>query len=220
MRGGNAEAVFAVLTYGTRLRRRLRRGVPASFAREREVLKQLVLAADPVSALPHTDVETPARPAAKADRFLGITYPLTCWLDETFTHDTPWADLWNERKLEVELFGSNDRAWKFWEQAGRAEELPDADPLEVFFWCVQLGFRGTLAEDPDRLQGWLTNVAQRIGRLGGEESPYDLEPDPVPNVPPRTGEARFERMLLTAGVVILALIPVVSFLFVYHLGSR
>src|SRR5205807_5159764 len=76
------------------------------------------------------------------DRFLGVRYALACWLDEFFILNTPWEKKWNERKLEVELYGTNDRAWKFWRQAELALALPQDDAVEAFFLCVMLGFRG------------------------------------------------------------------------------
>ena len=39
------------------------------------------------------------------------------WLDELFILYSSWESAWNERKLEGSLYGSNDRAWRFWEQA-------------------------------------------------------------------------------------------------------
>src|SRR5262249_39719599 len=57
------------------------------------------------------------------DVYLGMGYPLACWLDEIFILDpqSPWRDEWNEKKIEAALYGSNERAAKFWEQTGHAE---------------------------------------------------------------------------------------------------
>ena len=73
-------------------------------------------------------------------RFLGVRYGLTCWLDELFILYSPWERLWNERKLEASLYGTNDRAWRFWEQARLAESRAGSSALEVFYLCVILGF--------------------------------------------------------------------------------
>src|SRR5262245_14486193 len=53
-------------------------------------------------------------PNRRASRFLGVRYALSCWLDELFVVYSPWSQDWNERKLEVALYGGNDRAWRFW----------------------------------------------------------------------------------------------------------
>src|SRR5262245_9362442 len=55
--------------------------------------------------------------ATSSSHFLGARYALVSWLDELFIIDSPWSQRWNEYKLEVRLYSSNDRAWKFWEQA-------------------------------------------------------------------------------------------------------
>src|SRR5947209_13972033 len=95
--------------------------------------------------------QTPASEAAPAGRpFLGVRYALACWLDELLILNSPWSAAWNERKLEAALYGTNDRAWKFWEQAELAAARPTTDALEGFFLCVVLGFRGELGLEPER----------------------------------------------------------------------
>ena len=49
---------------------------------------------------------------------LDIRYAMVCWIDELFILNSVWGTQWNEQKLEVDLFGTNDRAWKFWEKRG------------------------------------------------------------------------------------------------------
>src|SRR5262249_56273100 len=56
-----------------------------------------------------------------AQRFLGIRYALVCWLDELFIVGTRWSARWNERKLEVALYGTHDRGWRVLGQARPAE---------------------------------------------------------------------------------------------------
>jgi type IV/VI secretion system ImpK/VasF family protein len=137
-----------------------------------------------------------------------IRYALTCWLDELFILSSPWDSEWTESKLEARLFGSNDRAWRFWERAYAVELQPRSDALEVFYLCVSLGFRGDLAERPEELRVWLDRALRRI---------EDLEPEPVPaaleppcDVPPLHGRSRFRSMLLVAGIVALASIPALA----------
>src|SRR5262249_62306200 len=103
------------------------------------------------------------------EAFLGIRYALVCWLDEIFILDSPWASEWNERKLEEGLYGTNDRAWKFWEQARKAEARPGTDALEVYYLCVVLGFRGDLRNAPERLAGWRNTIESRIAKGQGQE---------------------------------------------------
>jgi type VI secretion system protein ImpK len=220
-----ARFVYPVLEVGLRLKRRLGRGAAPAFDREHGRLKELLFApAPPGPVLGPLPAET-GRGGVRhspADRsaFLGVRYALACWLDELFTRAPEWADRWNERKLEVELYGTNDRAWKFWEQARLAEQMPADDALEVFYLCVRLGFRGSLGEDPARLAEWLTATRDRLSRLPANPTPYDLEPDPTPDVPPRHGERVFERMMRAAGAVLLVAVPVVGFLVAFRAGGR
>src|SRR6185312_5642130 len=125
------------------------------------------------------------------ESFLGIRYALVCWLDELFTSDRIWQAAWNERKLEVELYGSNDRAWKFWQQAALAQARPAADALEAAYLCVTLGFRGKLRDQADRLEPWIAAARLRLGKVDELSWAYAAEPEPATDVPPLHGRAQF-----------------------------
>jgi type VI secretion system protein ImpK len=153
-----------------------------------------------------------------ADAFLGIRYALVCWLDEVFILDSPWSEQWNERKLEVELYGSNERAWKFWDQARKAETR-SGDALEVFFLCVMLGFRGDLGERPDRLQNWVASAQALIAKGQSQELRLPDELPPPTNVPPLRGRDRLQRMAVVGSAVLLLAILVGSFYVATRLGS-
>src|SRR5207253_2641927 len=75
--------------------------------------------------------------------FLGARFALACWVDDLFIIHCPtaWADKWQERILEDEIFRTNVAATKFWEQADivlrhpgapRASITPGPDALETF----------------------------------------------------------------------------------------
>ena len=151
--------------------------------------------------------------------FLGMRYALACWLDEVFVLHSPWSQEWNERKLEVALYGSNDRSWRFWQQAKLAEHRPSADALEVFFLCAMLGFRGEFREYPDKLRAWVSANQQRLTERGNVEWPHPQELEPSIHVPPLRGREGFRRMVLLCGAAILVLIPVVAFLVVQQLSN-
>jgi type VI secretion system protein ImpK len=148
------------------------------------------------------------------DQFLGIRYALVCWLDEIMV-DSPCGRQWNERKLETALYGTNERADAFWEQARRAEGRVGPDASEVFFLCVMLGFRGMLRGRPETLQQWVGAVQARIAREQGQECPVPAEQDLPINVPVRQGRERFQRLVLIWGAVLLLLIPVAVFFAVW-----
>lgn len=68
---------------------------------------------------------------------------LVFWIDEVLVN-SPWAAAtqWQDNPLEREIYGSRNRAWKFFENADAARSLEDTDALEIFTQCVALGFRG------------------------------------------------------------------------------
>ena len=220
MHDPTARFVYPVLEAGLRLKRRLAGGSPPPFDREHARLKELLFAPVPPDPVFGPAPEPTSGRRTDPVAFLGVRYALACWLDELFTRAPGWADRWNERKLEVELYGTNDRAWKFWEQARLAEQAPADDALEVFYLCVRLGFRGSLDADPTRLGEWLTAARDRLARLPAYQTPYDLEPDPTPDVPPRHAARRFDRMLRVAGAVLLVAVPAVGFLLAFRAGGR
>ena len=214
MTDDTARFAYPVIEYGLRIRDQLRAGRDPGFEREHARFKELLTVASADNGV------IGPRPGTTAAGFLGVRYVLACWLDELFITGTSWRDRWNERKLEVELYGTNDRAWKFWDQARLAEQQPGDDPLEVVFLCVQLGFRGVLLEDPGKLRDWASSTREQLRELPTEESPYDLEPDPAFAAPPRPAARGLDRMLAVFGVVALVLIPCVAFLLVSEAGGR
>jgi type VI secretion system protein ImpK len=159
-----------------------------------------------------------AEEAAKAARtptvepYLGVGYPLACWVDELFTVNSPVGGAWGERKFEVEFYGTNDRAWRFWRQARLAADRSIDDDLEVFYLCAVLGFRGEWADDPAQFRAWLGATRERLvkGLRTEWSGPPALE---FPTrVPARYGKSRLRRMALVAGIVVLVTVPVAALL--------
>lgn len=209
-----ANLAYSVLTYGLQLKARVERGEPATFDLEQAALKGILLShAEPE---PWSDAGGRGRVGAGGSRadqaFLGARYPLVCWLDELFIADSPWSERWNEQKLEVALFGTNERAWKFWEQARLAETRAGADAVEVFYLCVMLGFRGEYREQPERLQGWVAAARAQLARTQTQQWPYPPELEPPSHVPPLHGRKRFRRMLTLGGAALLVIVPLLVFL--------
>jgi hypothetical protein len=150
-------------------------------------------------------------PGRWGEHFLGVRYLLVCWLDEIMVA-SPYGEHWNNSKLETALYGTNDRAESFWEQARRAEGRVGSDASEVSFLCVMLGFRGMLRGQPEQLQKWVGAVQARIAKGQGADCPIPPEQDPPINVPPRRGRERLQRLVLLWGAVLLALVPAEVFL--------
>jgi type VI secretion system protein ImpK len=197
------QIVHPVFRQGLQLYSRLRRGEEPVLEEEQAILMGL-LAEQPVpDFLPDPD-----------GRFLGIRYVLVCWVDELFILESPWASRWAENKLEARLYGSNERAFRFWEQADLAVNRPTTDALETCFICVLLGFSGERGEDPALLHAWLssTRLQLRQKRETSWVPPPGLEPETF--VPLLEGRRSLHTALLVGVLVFLALIPAVALLMV------
>jgi type VI secretion system protein ImpK len=233
MREEVSNLVHRVLMAGLDLKERLARGENPNFEQERARLMGLV--GDPEvrrfteyvgETAPNYQTQTGTQLGGRpgggtasrlaTDYFLGIRYALVCWLDEIFILDSPWSGLWEADPLEFRFYSMNERAHNFWSQARRAESLP-GNPLEAFYLCVMLGFRGEKRDQPDELQQWVASAHSQISRgQGGEwQAPNGSEP-PI-NVPPLTGRDQLQRMVMVGGGVLLLLILIGSFLLVINL---
>jgi type VI secretion system protein ImpK len=228
MREELAKLVYPVILRGLQVKERLDAGEPLTFEVEQGALKGLLLTdtearrwpdfgGDAEGAVSRNGggSEAPALP----ERFLGVRYALACWLDEIFVLNSPWETQWNEQKLEAALYGTNDRAWKFWQQARLAEKRPGHDALEVYYLCVMLGFRGELRTEPDRLQAWVAAASSHIARGQGQPWVAPPELEPATRVPPLRGRDRLRRAVLVGGVLLLLLVPVLATFLVQQLGQ-
>jgi type VI secretion system protein ImpK len=226
-----SEVVHAVLHRGLDLKKRLDEGASLELDVEQAILKDLLLAESETARIPEygPDRDRPRGTLARTSServessqsdFLGLRYALVCWLDELFTlDDSDWSAEWNEQKLEVELYGSNDRAWRFWEQAHLAQSREMDDALEVFFLCVMLGFRGDLRNHDQQLRGWAAAARHRLGQVHEIQWPFASQLNvPLPARPLR-GRRRLRTMLMVASLAVMAVVPSVAFLLIWRLGS-
>ena len=224
MRKDIANLVYPVVTHALRVKAQLARGESPSLANEQAALKGLLKTEAEARKWSEYSGDTSVSASGTMGRpnqsegFLGIRYALVCWLDEIFILDSPWKADWTENSLEVALYGSRDRADKFWDQARRAEARPGSDSLEVFFLCVMLGFRGNLRDAPDRLRTWREAAESQIAQNQAREWVGPPDAQPSIDVPPLHGATRFRHMALTFGIAILMAIPTAVFYLVYSLG--
>jgi type VI secretion system protein ImpK len=233
MRDEIANLVHPVLMYGVDLKDRLDRGESPNLESEQAQLKGLLLSesearrhndfggegdiAHSVSVVGATRAGDSSRRGS--DHFLGVRYALACWLDEVFILGSSWESAWNERKLEVALYGTNDRAWKMWEQAKRAESRSGTDALEAYYLTVMMGFRGDLRDDIDKLRTWTSNTQARISRGLGQEWQAPAELDPPIHVPPLRGREQLQKVIFIGGGILMLLIPAVVAFVVIQLGK-
>ncbi len=205
MREEIAELVHPVVAYALDLRARLDRGEKPDFGAEQAELRSRLKTQNEAQRWPEY--------AGDGERFLGVRYALTCWVDEVLI-DSPWEREWNERKLEEQLYFTNDRAFRFWQQADVAQARSGTDALEVFYLCVMLGFRGEGPTAPQTPTGWRDAVEEQLtrGQSKNWAGPQELQPDVY--AAPRRGRDRLRLVLMSLVVLLAVLIPTVTFLFV------
>lgn len=147
--------------------------------------------------------------------FLGARYALTCWIDELFILHSSWGPDWNNRKLEFALYGTNNRAFQFWDQVDVVLRRPNAplvprqpglDAVETFFLCIMLGFRGMHLDDPAKVQDYVKEMRAQVTRPGTWDEPGDL--GVKTNVEPLGGRDRLRKVVsVYSGVaVVVALV--------------
>jgi len=231
MHENTANLVHPILHYGLTLRGRLDAGETPDLDFEQARLRDLLLIASENARVPdaaqrqmHTSWLGEGGPGSAlavsaGESFLGARYALICWLDELLSDGTTWGQRWNEQKLEVDLCGTNDRAWNFWRQAEIAQCRTDLDALEAFYLCVMLGFRGQLRDHDDRLQSWIARTQIALGKVQELNWPEDVELQPPCGAPPLYGRRQLKRMVLTAWVAALIALPVLSFTIARHLAG-
>ena len=124
---------------------------------------------------------------AEADQRAGASGPLAhdyelarhalvYWIDEVLINSR-WkhAHEWRQHILEWDIYHERLRADRFFEMAHDAETLAGTDPLETFFLCVALGFRGRYADNRKELRRWSERVYNRV--VAGSHHPDKFLPD-------------------------------------------
>jgi type VI secretion system protein ImpK len=202
MKRNTAELVDPIFNLTWTLRESLQHADATIVAEAQSELKQLI------SQLAASEV------GPTSGDFLGVHYPIVSWIDEIMTAERSIAKLWNECKLEGELFGTNDRAWKFWRQVELAESLGREEWLEIFYLCVAHGFTGNLQDEPEKLKNWLHRTRLRIGAVPELKLPFQSDLVPSPDVPPLYGRRAFERMMMVAWAASVVLLPMLSYMLV------
>ena len=103
-------------------------------------------------------------------------YALVYWVDEVLINSA-WehAQSWKQHILEWDIYQERLRADRFFEKAAEASTLAGTDPLEVYYICVALGFRGKYAGQPEALQKWAERAYGRV--VAGSSQPERFLPD-------------------------------------------
>jgi type VI secretion system protein ImpK len=212
-----SNSVYKLFTSALDLKERVDRGEPLDFEAERNRLLKMI--EEGKSRLP-VDYSGDGI-------FLGARYALTCWVDELFIiHcQPPWADDWQGRNLEHDLFQTQLAATRFWEQAdivlGRPNAVkttvtPGPDALETFFLCIVLGFRGTYFDNLPRVRESIQEMRNKLAQAAPWLPPRDLGVET--NVEPLEGHAALRRVVGVYGGVTLvsALLALIIYQFLGH----
>ncbi len=151
--------------------------------------------------------------------FLGARYALACWIDELFIVHSVWADRWQERPFEVALYGTRERAGKFWDQADlvlrrpnapRTLTAPGADAVETFFLCIVLGFRGRYLAIPAKVKEYVDELRPLLTRTTRWPEPHDK--GVKTNVEPLLGRAKLRGVIAVYGSLLLLVILILLIL--------
>lgn len=181
------------------LRDELADATPEQFRAAQAELKHLL------ARVPETE-ERGAQPD-----FFGLAYPLVCWVDQHMVSDSRIGRAWSEALLEDQLFGTDDRDWMFWKQAGIAETMTDQHAVELFYLCVAHGFTGDFWSDPDALEDWMQRVQAQLGRSPDLCRPFPTALAPPPAVTPLHGRRMMRSMIQVGWVAALLLLPTLSY---------
>lgn len=206
MRDALAQFAYPVLERGLRLRDQLNAGESPDLDFEQAVLRDLL----------ERNIDGDVERSHDVQR--SVRYALVSWLDEIFTAAGPWADAWNEQKLEMAIYGTNDRSWHFWQEAQQAAQQNDREALEIYYLCVMLGFRGQLRADPPKLDSWIARTRIVVGQVREPQWPDSLEDAPPCAARPLTGENSLRQMCMTAAVAAIVCIPALTFAIVHWCG--
>ncbi|MDG3005791.1 DotU family type IV/VI secretion system protein [Paludisphaera mucosa] len=144
-------------------------------------------------------------------------YGLVAWIDEVLTdsewgHSVGWG--FEQHVLEWLTFRSHDRAWRFYEHAEDLDARGAFDPLEAYLVCVTLGFRGELAQDPDRMTDWVERIYARVGEGGSVESRPFPEEEPGAGLQPLRGPSLLVKVSALAAFTLL--FTLAAYLFAIH----
>jgi type VI secretion system protein ImpK len=147
-------------------------------------------------------------------------YALVYWIDEVLTNSS-WGQeqVWSKHILEFDLFRERERATRFYERAREAEALAGTDPLEVFFLCGVLGFRGKHVHDSTAFRAWAERAYNRI--VAGRNQPDRFLPEEVRDAEQKPLAPLPGKSILLATSVLVsvtALVTLACFLLAVHLA--
>ena len=196
-----ASLVSPVIQYVIDLQHRLEQGESPPLGPERE---QILVALG--------EAERKASASSQlAHDFALAKHALVYWVDEILIN-SPWkhAMEWRQHILEWDIYQERLRADRFYEMAQQAEALANTDPLETYYLCVALGFRGRYSDNQPELRKWSERIYNRIA--SSSQQPEKFMPDETldrEELRPLPGQSIL--LAMSALVSLSALVTVICF---------
>ena len=199
-----AETVHAFIHGGLTLRDRLEMEESFDWRRERAKLTELLapFGVEDDMELDLVFAEDGSMPACGPMTRAAIYHALVGWLNEWLTRYLP-------DRPGLKLLEDDSSIAKFWEEARYAETRGDLEALEIMHLCVMLGFRGSMIDQPDRLEAWVARINKKLEHsVSNLAMPINLA---VPHAPARRNRRSSLRKLafstlLTAALALPAIV--------------
>jgi type VI secretion system protein ImpK len=146
-------------------------------------------------------------------------FGLAAFVDETvLTANFPLRNDWEKNPLQLELFGEQLAGNKFFEKLEAMLKQIDvtADAVEVYYFCMLLGFKGRYAVyEQEKLLATMQETANALVKAG-RIVPVDLSPNWLvsdqPKPPPKRGMPVWAKIGAFCGLGLAAVIYLVMFL--------
>ncbi len=128
-------------------------------------------------------------------------YALAAFIDE--------AIAW-ESRLEQQFFRSNLAGEEFFDKLEQIRENKTrTEVLEVYYFCLALGFEGRYVRSPGRLQEYIANLQQILNVKGDEKlSPSGVRPQETAKRQRGGIPAWVPWVLIAAGIVVVGVVVV------------
>lgn len=144
-------------------------------------------------------------------------YAVTAFLDEVIkSSDWPDRNRWSTNPLQAQLFGESNAGVNFFEQRLPAVRRNSPAAVEVYYYCIMLGFEGKYRMGhPDELNGLIKDLRRDLGRGAGKLlSKHGARPDDA------SRGGRGLPLIPLAGVAIAIAVIVVIVLYLLLAESR
>lgn len=150
-------------------------------------------------------------------------FGLAAFVDETvLTNNFPLRDEWEKNPLQLQYFGEQLAGNKFFEKldAMLAQIEVTQDAVEVYYFCMLLGFKGRYAVyEQEKLLATMQKTANALVKVGKIKS-VDLAPHWLANDQPKPPEKRgmpvWAKITAAGGLGLAFIVYLVMFVLSYR----